>query len=91
MRRIALPQDGLETIFGAHDANLKFVEGLFGVTLRTQGDELIVNGTAAGEAAAGRIFEQLVDLLREGYSIGNGDVKTAAQLLSKDPETNLRD
>ena len=91
MKRIALPQDGLETIYGARDANLKFVESLFGVTLRTQGGELIVNGTPAGEAAAGRIFEQLADLLREGYTIANGDVKTAAQLLSKDPDTNLRD
>jgi len=91
MKRIALPQDGLETIYGARDANLKFVESLFGVTLRTQGDELIVNGTPAGEAAAARIFEQLADLLREGYTIANGDVKTAAQLLSQDPDTNLRD
>ena len=91
MKRIALPQDGLETIYGARDANLKFVESLFGVTLRTQGGELIVNGTPAGEAAAGRIFEQLADLLREGYTIANGDVKTAAQLVADNGDVDLRD
>jgi phosphate starvation-inducible PhoH-like protein len=67
------------------------VEGLFGVTIRTQGGELIVTGPPESEASAGRLFEQLGDLLREGYAIVNGDVKTAAQLLSKDPDTDLRD
>ena len=91
MRRIALPLDGLETIYGAHDANLKFVESLLNVTLRTQGEELIVNGDAADEAKVGRIFEQLSALLRDGYTLRNGDVKTAAQLVAQDPNVNLRD
>jgi phosphate starvation-inducible protein PhoH and related proteins len=91
MRRIALPLVGLETIYGAHDANLKFVESLLNVTLRTQGGELIVNGDAADEAKVGRIFEQLSALLRDGYTLRNGDVKTAAQLVAQDPNVNLRD
>jgi phosphate starvation-inducible protein PhoH and related proteins len=91
MRRIALPLEGLETIYGAHDANLKFVESLLNVTLRTQGEELIVNGDAADEAKVGRIFEQLSALLRDGYTLRNGDVKTAAQLVAQDPNVNLRD
>jgi phosphate starvation-inducible PhoH-like protein len=91
MRRIALPLDGLETLYGAHDANLKFVETLLGVTIRTQGEELIVNGDPASESTAARMFDQLASLLREGYQLRNGDVKTAAQLLAKEPQANLRD
>jgi len=91
MRRIALPPAGLETIYGAHDANLKFVESLLNVSLRTQGEELIVSGDAADEAKVARIFEQLSALLRDGYTLRNGDVKTAAQLVAQDPSVNLRD
>ena len=49
MKRIVLPQAGIETLYGARDANLKHVEGLFRVGIRTQGDELIVTGDAGDE------------------------------------------
>ena len=49
MKRIVLPQAGIETLYGARDANLKHVESLFSVGIRTQGDELIVTGDAADE------------------------------------------
>jgi phosphate starvation-inducible PhoH-like protein len=91
MRRIALPQEGLETIYGARDANLKFVESLLRVSLRTQGDEILVSGDPADEARAAHLFEQLAGLVRDGYSLRNGDVKTAAQLVAQDPQIELRD
>jgi phosphate starvation-inducible PhoH-like protein len=91
MRRIALPQDTLEALYGAHDANLKHIEALLNVTIRTQGDELIVDGTRGDEARTARIFEQLTTLMQQGYSFSNGDVKTAAQLLSENPDLDLRE
>ena len=59
MKKIALPQEGIETLYGAHDANLKHIESLFDVAIRTQGDELIVEGDEADEQRVERIFEQL--------------------------------
>jgi phosphate starvation-inducible PhoH-like protein len=91
MRRIALPQDSLEALYGAHDANLKHIEALLNVTIRTQGDELIVDGARSDEARAARIFEQLVTLMQQGYTFSNGEVKTAAQLLSENPDLDLRE
>ena len=44
MRKIALPEEGIETLYGAHDANLKHIESLLNVDIRTQGDELTVRG-----------------------------------------------
>jgi len=90
MKKIALPQKGLETLYGAHDGNLKHIESLLGVRIRTQGDELIVEGDRAGEQRAERIFEQLTGLLAEGYALGNGDVKVAAQLVAGDENVDLR-
>jgi phosphate starvation-inducible PhoH-like protein len=91
MRRMTLPSDGLETLYGAHDANLKFAEATLGVSLRTQGQELIVSGDPADEAKAARLFEQLSELLRDGYVLRNGDVKTATQLVAKDADVVLRE
>jgi phosphate starvation-inducible PhoH-like protein len=91
MRKVVLPQAGLETLYGAHDANLKHIESLLDVTLRTHGDELIVEGDKADEQRVEQIFEQLRGLMQEGYTFGNGDVKTAASLLVQNPGVELRD
>ena len=91
MKKIALPQEGLETLLGAHDANLKHIESLLNVALRTQGDELIVDGDRAGEQRVEQIFEQLASLLGDGYVFRNGDVKTAASLVIQNPGVDLRD
>ena len=91
MKRIVLPQAGIETLYGARDANLKHVEGLFRVGIRTQGDELIVTGDAGDEQRVVKLFEQLAGLIEEGYSLVNGDVKTAAQLFAQNASVDLRD
>ena len=91
MKKIALRQGDIATLYGAHDGNLKHIESLFGVAIRTQGDELIVEGEKAAEQRVERIFEQLSNLMAEGYELKNGDVKTAAQLVANDGGVNLRD
>ena len=91
MKKISLPQEGIATLYGAHDGNLKHIESLLGVAIRTQGDELIVEGEKSAEQRVERIFEQLKALMAEGYELRNGDVKTAAQLIVDDGGVDLRD
>ena len=91
MKKIALPQEGIETLYGAHDGNLKHIESLLGVAIRTQGDELIVEGDKQAEQRVERLFDQLTSLMAGGYDLRNGDVKTAAQLVADDGGVNLRD
>jgi phosphate starvation-inducible PhoH-like protein len=91
VKKISLPQDGIATLYGAHDGNLKHIESLLGVAIRTQGDELIVEGEKSAEQRVERIFDQLKSLMAEGYELRNGDVKTAAQLIADDSAVNLRD
>jgi phosphate starvation-inducible PhoH-like protein len=91
MKKIAVPEEGLETLFGSYDENLKHFESLFGVRIRTQGNELMVDGEPADVAKVERTVTQLSSLLREGYRVSNGDVKTAAQLMAQDDSVALRD
>jgi phosphate starvation-inducible PhoH-like protein len=90
MRKISLPEQGIETLYGAHDANLKHIESLLNVDIRTHGSELTVEGDPAAEQRAQQIFDQLRALLAEGYSLENGDVKTAAELVVENANVDLR-
>src|SRR6188508_812189 len=91
MRKISVPEDGIETLFGSYDENLRQLETAFGVRIRTQGSDLLVEGAPDDEVRVERTVSQLSSLLKEGYRVSNGDVKTAAQLMSQDSDVELRD
>jgi phosphate starvation-inducible PhoH-like protein len=91
MKKITLPEEGIETLFGSHDANLKHIESVLDVRLSTQGAQLIVEGGKAEEARVATIFEQLQQLREAGYELTNGDVKTAADLIVENADLDLRD
>jgi phosphate starvation-inducible protein PhoH and related proteins len=91
MRKILVPQEGIETLFGAYDENLKHLESVFGVRIRTQGHELIVEGASAAEENVERVVGQLGSLLKEGYKLSNADVKTASDLVGQDAAVDLRE
>ena len=59
--------------------------------VRTQGHDVIVEGPPAEVTKVERLFSQLGALLREGYRVSNGDVKTAAQLIASEPNVDLRE
>jgi phosphate starvation-inducible PhoH-like protein len=91
MMRVSVPERGLETLFGTHDENLRFLEDTFKVRIKSQGNELLIEGDERGQALAGQVFEQLSQLMKDGYAVGSADVRLAGQLFSRDGETRLRD
>ena len=91
MRKIPVPEEGIETLFGSYDENLRFLESLLNVRIATQGHDLLVEGESSSQATVERLVGQLSALIRGGYQISNGDVKTAAQLISEDEGVDLRD
>jgi phosphate starvation-inducible PhoH-like protein len=91
MRKVAVPEAGMSTLFGAYDVNLRQLEDLLNVRIRTQGHELLVEGMPADTAKVARLIEQLGALIAEGHSISDRDVKTASQLLVADGAVDLRD
>src|SRR5688500_12882973 len=91
MRKIAVPDEGAESLFGSLDENLKHLEGLFSVRIRTSGQELVVEGETSDVARTERVLDQLAGLVRGGYRLARGDVKTAAQLVAQDDSVDLAD
>jgi phosphate starvation-inducible PhoH-like protein len=91
MKRINLPEEGIETLIGSYDENLKHLETRFNVHVRTQGHELLVDGDTPGPELVERVVAQLSSLLREGYKLSNADVKTASDLVAQDQAVDLRE
>ena len=55
MRKIAVPEEGIETLFGSYDENLRFLESLLNVSIRTQGQDLLVEGDPASAEKVERL------------------------------------
>jgi len=91
MKRVTVPEKGVEALFGNHDDNLRFLEETLHVRIKSQGSELLVEGEERGEEIVARVFEQLGTLAKDGYSVAAGDVRLAAQLIGQDGATQLRD
>src|SRR5581483_1313624 len=91
MKRISVPEEGIETLFGSYDENLKRLESLFNVRIRTQGHDLLVDGESPGPERVDCVVGQLSALMRDGYKLSHADVKTAADLVAQDDTVDIRD
>ena len=91
MKRISVPEAGVETLFGSYDENLKHLESVFNVRIRTQGHELLVDGEGAGPDRVDMVVGQLASLLKDGYKLSNADVRTASDLVAQDQSIDLRE
>src|SRR5947209_3638397 len=90
MKRITVPEEGIETLFGSYDENLKHLESIFNVRIRTQGHELLVDGDSPDLEKVDRVVGQLSSLMREGYKLSNADVKGASDLVAHNNSVDLR-
>ena len=91
MKRITVPQEGIETLFGSYDENLKHLESLFHVRIRTQGHDLLVEGESTDLDKVDRVVGQLSSLMQDGYKLSNSDVKTASDLVAQNESVDIRD
>ncbi len=89
--KISIPDEGVETLFGSYDENLRNLESLFDVQIRTDGQQLLVEGAPPGVGAVERVIGQLSALVRDGYELAAGDVQRAARLTAEDEAVDLRD
>jgi len=90
-RTLTVPEEGIETLFGSYDENLKHLESLFNVRIRTQGHDLLVEGETPDLDKVDRVVGQLSSLLKDGYKLSNSDVRTASDLVAQDESVDIRD
>ena len=91
MKRVSLPEQAAETLFGNRDENLRFLEDNLKVRIKNDGAALLVEGPSEGETVVAQVFDQLGAMMKEGYGASPGDVRVAVQLLTQDPDARLKD
>jgi phosphate starvation-inducible PhoH-like protein len=89
VRKVTIPDEGVESLFGNYDENLKHLESQFNIRIRTNGHDVMVEGESTEVSRAERVLDQLASLIRGGYKLAKGDVKTAVQLVAQDEQVEL--
>ncbi|HEY2740481.1 MAG TPA: PhoH family protein [Thermoanaerobaculia bacterium] len=91
MTQVTLAEEGLDTLFGIHDENLRRIERTFDVSLTARGNELHIQGEPERVQAVERLLSGLNAVTERGYRFRPGDVQTAIRVASEAPDTSLID
>ncbi len=91
MKKIELPPRGIETLFGVHDQNIKYLESLLDVRVNARGQDLTIDGDPKDVAVAERIVEEFAALFQEGKSFTDRELREAFAQIAEDRAYSLRD
>ncbi|HKS29259.1 MAG TPA: PhoH family protein [Pyrinomonadaceae bacterium] len=91
MKKIELPPRGLETLFGVHDQNIKYLESLLDVRVSARGQDLTVDGDPKDVETVERILEDFSDLFAEGRTFTDKELREAFAQIAEDRAYSLRD
>lgn len=76
-------------VYGQRDSNLDIIESELDVEIGTRGSEASITGAAHDVELAAETLQQLYELGREGYPLGEADVERAIQILSSESSADL--
>ena len=89
-RQITLESNDLaQSLFGEHSRNLKRIEELASVGIRSRGNVVDIQGQEPGVLLAERLIRELSRLIKRGYSVSESDIEPAKRMLEDDPEIQL--
>jgi len=91
MSQVTLPEEGLETLFGTHDENLRRMERTFGVELAARGGELSIAGDPERVAVVEHLISELTRLSDKGFQLKPNDIRTAIRVIEEDAGASLTD
>jgi phosphate starvation-inducible PhoH-like protein len=91
LKKIELPPRAVETLFGVHDQNIKYLESLLDVRVDARGQDLTLDGDPRDVATAERIIEDFAELFREGKNFTDRELREAFAQTAEDRAYSLRD
>jgi phosphate starvation-inducible PhoH-like protein len=91
LRKIELPPRGIETLFGVHDQNIKYLESLLDVRVDARGSELLIDGGDEDVAVVENILNDFSDLFVAGKQFSDKDLRDAFKQIADDRALSLRD
>jgi phosphate starvation-inducible PhoH-like protein len=91
LKKVILPEEGIRSLFGPYDENIKFLEGLLSVRINLRGNELMVEGDEQDAELVQSILEDYAALFEEGRRMSNEELKSAFKQIAEDRAYTLRD
>jgi len=91
LKKIELPPRGLETLFGVHDQNIKYLESLLDVRIDARGQDVSIDGDPKDVEIVERILQDFSDLFKEGKHFTDKELREAFAQIAEDRAFSLRD
>ncbi len=82
---------GLQSLFGTYDRNIRFLEKSFDVQIQAQDGNIEISGDNGGVSAVEEILRGYADLAGEGLRFENGEVESLLKIAVDDPTRSLRE
>jgi phosphate starvation-inducible PhoH-like protein len=91
LKKIEFPPRGLETLFGVHDQNIKYLESLLDVRINARGQDVSIDGDPKDVETAERIVEDFAELFKEGRQFSDKELREGFAQIAEDRAYSLRD
>lgn len=90
-KKLELPPQGLNTLFGVQDQNIKYLESLLDVSIGARGNELLIDGEPDDIATVETILHEFGELFEEGSTFTDKELKDAFKQIAEDRAYSLKD
>ena len=91
LKKLELPSQGLNTLFGVQDQNIKYLESLLDVNIGARGNELLIDGDPSDIKTVEHILKDFGELFDEGNTFTDKELKDAFKQIADDRAYSLKD
>ena len=91
LKKLELPTQGLNTLFGVQDQNIKYLESLLDVNIGARGNELLIDGDERDIRTVEQILRDFGELFDEGNSFTDKELRDAFKQIAEDRAYSLKD
>ena len=91
LKKIELPPQGLKTLFGVQDQNIKYLETLLDLSIGARGNELLVDGDPQNIQTVEQILKDFAELFDQGNTFTDKELRDAFKQIAEDKAFSLKD
>ena len=91
LKKLELPPQGLNTLFGVQDQNIKYLESLLDVSIGARGNELLIDGDPTDIETVEQILKEFGEMFDEGQHFTDKELKDAFKQIAEDRAYSLKD
>jgi phosphate starvation-inducible PhoH-like protein len=91
LKKIELPPQGLKTLFGVQDQNIKYLETLLDLSIGARGNELLVDGDPQNIQTVEQILRDFSELFDQGNTFTDKELRDAFKQIAEDKAYSLKD